>query len=61
MSYVHVPGSKTWELLTLDNYHSNLTDSRTFRALKNSLVLAVGGRDAVHVDRLGHRVGDHQD
>jgi len=43
ISYVHVPGSKTWELLTLDNYRSNLFDARTYRALKNSLLLAVGG------------------
>jgi iron(III) transport system permease protein len=42
-AYVHVPSAKTWELLTLDNYRSNLTDTRTFRALQNSLVLAVGG------------------
>jgi iron(III) transport system permease protein len=43
VTYVHVPGAKTWELLTLDNYRSNLTDSRTYRALQNSLLLAVGG------------------
>src|SRR5947199_3795164 len=43
ITYVHVPGPKTWELLTLDNYKSNLTDSRTYRALQNSLMLAVGG------------------
>ncbi|HKA33448.1 MAG TPA: iron ABC transporter permease [Candidatus Binatia bacterium] len=43
VSYLHVPGAKTWELLTLDHYRSNLTDSRTYRALKNSLILAVGG------------------
>jgi iron(III) transport system permease protein len=43
ITYVHVPGAKTWELLTLDNYRSNLTDSRTFRALQNSVILAVGG------------------
>jgi iron(III) transport system permease protein len=43
ITYVHVPSAKTWELLTLDNYRSNLTDSRTFRALQNSLLLAVGG------------------
>ena len=42
-TYVHVPSAKTWELLTFDNYGSNLTDSRTFRALQNSLLLAVGG------------------
>ncbi len=43
VSYVHVPGPRTWELLTLDNYRSNLTDDRTYRALMNSLLLAVGG------------------
>ena len=43
ITYVHVPGHKTWELLTLDNYRSNLSDARTYRALKNSLLLAVGG------------------
>jgi iron(III) transport system permease protein len=43
ITYIHVPGAKTWELLTLDNYRSNLTDSRTFRALQNSVILAVGG------------------
>ncbi len=43
INYVHVPGSKTWELLTLDNYRSNLSDARTYRALKNSLLLAIGG------------------
>ena len=43
ITYVHVPGVKTWELLTLDNYRGNLTDARTFRALQNSLLLAVGG------------------
>lgn len=43
ISYIHVPGTKTWELLTLDNYRGNLTDTRTYRALQNSLFLAVGG------------------
>ncbi len=43
VTYVHVPGTKTWDLLTLDNYRGNLTDTRTYRALKNSLILAVGG------------------
>lgn len=43
ITYVHVPGNKTWELLTLDNYRSNLSDARTYRALQNSLLLAVGG------------------
>jgi len=43
ISYIHVPGPKTWELLTLDNYRGNLTDARTYRALKNSLFLATAG------------------
>jgi iron(III) transport system permease protein len=43
ITYVHVPSAKTWELLTLDNYHANLTDARTYRAFQNSLFLAVGG------------------
>jgi iron(III) transport system permease protein len=43
VTYVHVPGTKTWALLTLDNYRANLTDVRTFRAFKNSLFLGVGG------------------
>ena len=43
VSYIHVPGPKTWELLTLDNYRSNLTDGRTYRALQNSLFLAGAG------------------
>jgi iron(III) transport system permease protein len=43
VTYVHVPGAKTWELLTLDHYRANLADARTFRALKNSLLLAVAG------------------
>jgi iron(III) transport system permease protein len=43
ISYVHVPGAKTWGLLTLDNYATNLSDARTYRALKNSLFLAIGG------------------
>jgi iron(III) transport system permease protein len=43
ISYIHVPGPKTWELLTLDNYRGNLSDARTYRALQNSLFLAVGG------------------
>ncbi len=46
VTYLHVPGSKTWELLTLDNYRSNLTDRRTYRALQNSLFLAVVGATA---------------
>jgi iron(III) transport system permease protein len=43
ITYVHVPSAKTWELLTLDNYVTNLSDSRTYRALKNSLFLSIGG------------------
>ena len=43
ISYIHVPGAKTWELLTLENYATNLTDTRTYRALQNSLFLAIGG------------------
>ena len=43
ISYVHVPSAKTWDLLTLDNYRTNLTDTRTYRALRNSLVLAISG------------------
>jgi iron(III) transport system permease protein len=43
ISYVHVPGVKTWELLTLEHYTANLTDTRTYRALQNSLFLAVVG------------------
>jgi len=43
ISYVHVPGPRTWELLTLDNYRANLADARTYRALQNSLFLAMGG------------------
>ena len=43
ITYVHVPGAKTWELLTLENYHANLADTRTYRALQNSLFLAVSG------------------
>lgn len=43
ISYVHVPSVKTWDLLTLDNYRTNLTDARTYRALQNSLLLAISG------------------
>jgi len=43
VTYLHVPGKKTWDLLTLDNYRSNLAEGRTYRALQNSLLLAVGG------------------
>jgi len=41
--YVHVPGPKTLGLITLDHYRSNLTDGRTYNALKNSLFLSVTG------------------
>lgn len=43
VSYVHVPGARTWELLTLEHYYANLTDLRTYRAMQNSLFLAVVG------------------
>jgi iron(III) transport system permease protein len=43
ISYLHVPGAKTWGLLTLEHYQANLTDTRTYRALQNSLFLAVSG------------------
>lgn len=43
ITYVHVPGAKTWELLTWENYHVNFTDARTYRALQNSLLLAISG------------------
>ncbi len=43
VTYVHVPGKKTLGLLTLDHYWTNLVDSRTYRALKNSIFLAVIG------------------
>lgn len=43
VTYVHVPGKKTLGLLTLDHYRSNLGDLRTYRALRNSIFLAVTG------------------
>ncbi|MBM4260312.1 MAG: iron ABC transporter permease [Deltaproteobacteria bacterium] len=43
VSYLHVPGAKTLELLTLDHYRANLGDGRTYRALQNSLFLAIVG------------------
>lgn len=43
VTYVHIPGPETWELLTLDHYRANLEDDRTYKALMNSLMLAVGG------------------
>ena len=43
VTYVHVPGKKTPGLLTLEHYWTNLSDPRTYRALKNSIFLAVVG------------------
>lgn len=43
VTYVHVPGTKTLGLLTLEHYWTNLSDARTYRALKNSLFLAIAG------------------
>lgn len=43
VQYLHVPSEKTWKLLTLEHYQFNLTDSRTYRALKTSIFLAVTG------------------
>ena len=43
VSYIHVPGAKTWALLTLEHYQANLTDTRTYRAMQNSLFLAISG------------------
>lgn len=43
VSYVHIPGPKTWGLLTLEHYRFNLTDSRTYQAIQHSLFLAVVG------------------
>lgn len=43
VTYVHVPGKKTLGLLTTEHYWSNLSDTRTYRALKNSIFLAVTG------------------
>jgi iron(III) transport system permease protein len=43
VTYVHVPGRKTLGLLTLEHYWANLLDTRTYRALKNSIFLAVTG------------------
>jgi iron(III) transport system permease protein len=43
ITYVHVPGAKTLDLLTLEHYQANLSGTRTYRALKNSLFLAVVG------------------
>jgi iron(III) transport system permease protein len=43
VSYVHIPGPKTWDLLTFDHYTYNLTDSRTYQAIQHSVFLAVVG------------------
>ena len=43
VTYVHIPGPETWDQLTLDHYRGNLEDDRTYKALINSLMLAVGG------------------
>lgn len=43
VTYPHVPGGKTWGLLTLEHYQFNLTDGRTYRALQTSVFLAVAG------------------
>jgi iron(III) transport system permease protein len=43
VSYVHIPGPKTWGLLTLEHYRFNLTDSRTYQAIQHSVFLAVAG------------------
>jgi iron(III) transport system permease protein len=43
VTYLHVPGAKTLDLVTLEHYYGSLTDSRTYRALQNSLFLAVSG------------------
>lgn len=43
VTYPHVPAQKTFELLTLEHYTYNLTDSRTYRALQTSVFLAVVG------------------
>ncbi|MGH8546655.1 MAG: ABC transporter permease [Gammaproteobacteria bacterium] len=43
VSYLHIPGPKTWDLLTLEHYTFNLTDSRTYQAIQTSVFLAVAG------------------
>jgi iron(III) transport system permease protein len=43
VTYLHVPGAKTLDLVTLEHYYGSLTDPRTYRALQNSLFLAVSG------------------
>ena len=46
ITYVHVPSAQTWELISLEHYHFNLTDNRTYRALQTSIFLAVAGATA---------------
>jgi len=43
VTYIHVPGGRTWGLLTLEHYSFNLTDTRTYKAVRDSVFLAVGG------------------
>lgn len=43
VSYIHIPSAKTWRLLTLEHYRFNLTDSRTYKAIQDSVFLAVTG------------------
>ncbi len=43
VSYLHVPGTKTLSLLTLEHYRFNLTDVRTYKAIQDSVFLAVAG------------------
>ena len=61
ITYVHVPGAKTWELLTLENYATNLSDTRTYRALQEQSVSRHRRRDALHAPGGAHRLGDDQD
>jgi iron(III) transport system permease protein len=43
VSYLHVPGAKTWDLLTLEHYRYNLSDTRTYNAIQASVFLAITG------------------
>ena len=43
VTYIHVPGGRTWGLLTLEHYSFNLTDTRTYKAVRDSVFLAVTG------------------
>ena len=43
VTYIHVPGGRTWGLLTLEHYRFNLTDTRTYKAIQDSVFLAVTG------------------